>query len=158
MSYFSHLIILSCIKWPTIPKAVAVTLSFWGNHRADTIGGRAASINPELQCHLYISAYFRNMPKLYCNFHLLDHILNLPKLECDFILLAHFRNLPTRRQRFHRYDKLLWTTFLTTAAAWIQIYMIHNALGLAWNVKVIHLIPDPAAMKKLESRTVARML
>ena len=67
-------------------------------------------------------------------------------------------NLPTRQQRFHKYDKLLWTTFLTTAATWIQIYIMYNALGLARNVKQIHLIPDPAAMKKLESKTVARML
>ena len=67
-------------------------------------------------------------------------------------------NLPTRQQRFHKYDKLLWTTFLTMAATWIRIYTIYNALGLKWNVKLIHLIPDPAAMKKLESKTVARML
>ena len=42
---------------------MAVTLSFWGNHRADTIGGRAASINPVLQCHLKISAVFLQPPK-----------------------------------------------------------------------------------------------
>ena len=81
---------------PTIPNAVAVTLSFCGNHRDDTIGGREASISPTF--HIYLVLRFW--------------------LSCLLYVIGYLQAL---QQRCHRGDMLQWTISQVKATAWYQV-------------------------------------